>query len=210
MLKNPFDVSFQHLPNTLAIFPIDNLILFPGGQTPLHVFEPKYINLIQDTLAVKDRLMGLCMPKNSYINKEKLLHPVGCAGRVTSFEETPDGRFIITVTGYCRFRIKDEITSMRGYRKFSVDWDEFQSDLNILPNPEIERELLIDKLKEYSKILQIEMDWSVLTQMPSFNIVTFFAMTLPLSSESKQKLLETITIEDRTSLLIDIIEQEIS
>jgi hypothetical protein len=210
LIKNPFDTPFDNLPDTLPVFPMENMLILPGGQVPLHIFEQRYINLVQDALASRDRLMGLAMQKESpLLSKKSTLNSIGCAARITSFEETPDGRFIITLTGYCRFAIKKEISSMRGYQRFSVNWGDFRNDISIQPNPDIDRQKLISLLQEYSRALHIDMDWSSLSETPNFNLVTFFAMTLPFKHSDKYPLLEALTVEERADVLISTIQSEI-
>lgn len=210
LIKNPFDVPFERLPETLPVFPLDSAIILPGGQIPLHIFEQRYLHMVQDTLAANDRLMGVCMPKESLPHgKKRALHDIGCAGRITSFEETSDGRFLITLTGYCRFKVKQEIPCMRGYRKFEVDWKPFQSDLSISAHTAVNHSVFIDKLKEYAQLMQIDMDWRVLSETPIFSVVTFFSMSLPFSNTQKQQLLEAEDTYNRMVLLTNMIDQEI-
>jgi Lon protease-like protein len=211
MLKNPFDISFEALPDSLPIFPLRDVLLLPGGQIPLNVFEPRYLNMVQDALSAKDRLIGVVSPKDPPQSGDKkiALSSVGCAGRITSFEEKADGRFMITLTGYCRFHVKKEITTMRGYRRFNTDWTEFERDLTIDIAAGIDKDRLVQLLESYAELAGIEMDWGLLSRMPSFNIVTFFSMTLPLSQPEKQQLLATPTITERAELLMEMIQEQV-
>lgn len=209
MLKNPFDTAFGALPETLPVFPLADVLLLPGGQVPLNVFEGRYVNMVQDALAARDRLIGLVLPDGEgqpVTGAKRSLSKVGCAGRVTSFEETADGRFLIVLTGYCRFRLVEEVPTMRSYRRFSVGWEPYEQDLSIDLNPDIDRDKLIKLLKDYAQISDIEMDWKLLVGTPNFNIVTFFSMNLPFESRDKQLLIEAQTIEDRAEVLIALIE----
>ncbi|MDB2414240.1 LON peptidase substrate-binding domain-containing protein [Rickettsiales bacterium] len=203
MIKNPFDISFNNLPESLPIYDVRSELLLPGGQIPLHIFEVKYLNMIQDALAAKDRMIGIVLPKS---DNSKGMYDIGCAGRITSFEETTDGRFLITLTGYCRFHLKDAIPSIRGYKRYSVDWSNYKNDLYIDPNSDIDRDGLISILIDYSEALSIDMDWHVLSQVPNFNLITFFAMSLPFDIKDKQILLSAHTAEERADVLIAMIK----
>lgn len=210
-MQNSFDLSFEKLPKTLAVMPVKGLLLLPGGQIPMNVFEPRYLNLIQDIMAAKDRMIGISLIKNNSLPSEnKPIYNIGCAGRVTSFEETAEGRFLIKITGYCRYKIEEEVPTLRGYRRFSVSWDDFEDDIDISPNPPLDREKLISSLKSYAEDNAIAMDWDLLEKMPNFNIATFFAMSLPFSDEQRQKLLEAENIYKRTEMLCDMIKNSVA
>ena len=203
--KNPFEVSYDRLPEALSVLPLDAILLLPGGQIPLQVFEPRYINMVQDALATPERVIGVILPKD-----KNSLYTIGCAGRITSFEETADGRFLITLTGYCRFKTINELSTMRGYRLFSVDWSLYKNDLVIDSNPDIHRDELVKLIQKYSQQLGIHMDWEVLSITPNFNVITFFSMSLPFKHSNKQPLLEAHTLEDRGEVLMAMIKDEIA
>lgn len=174
----------------------------------MNVFEMRYVNMVQDALAAYDRLIGLVLPDDAQSIKgaKRNLSKVGCAGRITSFEETVDGRFLIVVTGYCRFKLLEEVPTMRGYRRFSVDWENYEQDLSIDLNPDIDRDKLIRLLREYAKLSDIEMDWKLLAGTPNFNLITFFSMNLPFEGRDRQLLVEAQTLEDRGEVLVALIE----
>lgn len=207
-MKNFFDIPHASLPNTIPVFPLPGMLLLPGGQVSLNIFEMRYLNMVQDALAAKDRLIGLILPKQDTSTKEQKrpLNTVGCAGRITSFEETLDGRFLITVTGYSRFSLEDELPTVRGYRRFSTYWKPYKDDLNIEVHPDIDRERLISVLKNFAEHSDIHMDWQILENMPSFNLITFFSMSLPFDDIQKQTLLEAKTLANRADLLIEMVE----
>ena len=211
MLKNPFDVSLDRLPGSIPVFPTENSFLLPGGQVHLHFFEPRYISMVQDALSAQDRIIGLAIPKasQSISKKEQQLNKTGCAGRITSFEETPDGHFLITLTGYCRFDMADEINTMRGYRRFSVSWEAYAQDISVNPNPDMDRDELVKLLKKYVGEHAMEMDWNIIKETPNFNLITFFSMNLPFDNEERQKLLEASTSEERSKVLIELIRHEL-
>lgn len=211
VFKNPFDIGFNRLPDSLPIFPHEGALLLPGGQVPLHMFEPRYLNMVQDALAAQDRLIGMVLPdltKPKIGSNKRPLYEVGCAGRITSFEETSDGRFLIMATGYCRFRLGDEVPTMRGYRRVSAKWDEFEEDLTIDPHVDIDRDKLIDALQAYAELASIEMDWSSVARVPNFNLITFFAMSLFFENEQKQQLIEAKDLVERADVLLSLISSE--
>lgn len=206
-MRHPLAMTPEMLPQSLPIFPLKEGILLPGGQLPFTFFEPRYLNMAQDALASRDRLIGFVLPrlsesKNTALStKKEPLFTIGCAGRITAFEETADEKLLLRVTGYSRFKIKKEIPTLRGYQRAEVSWDAFEDDWEINPNPEIDRETLIQSIRRYSEVATIEMDWHALEHAPDFTLVTFFAMSLPFSNEEKQRLVETPSVEERAILL---------
>jgi Lon protease-like protein len=199
------------LPESLPLFPIRDSLLLPGGQITQKVFEPRYINMVKDSLAAQDRLIGICIidDENKNFSKEKF-YKTGCAGRITSFEELVDGSFMVVLTGYCRFNLGDEIPTMRKYRRFSVDCADYSHDLIIDANPHIDKTALIKLIRAYAEARSINMDWDVLPDTPAFNIVTFFAMNLPFEGQLRQKLLEALTVEERAIVLSNLIKDLLS
>ena len=214
-MRHPLAMTADMLPQSLPIFPLNEGVLLPGGQLPLTLFEPRYLHIAQDALAARDRLIGLVLPvlsqsKQSPLSKDKQpTHLIGCAGRITAFEETPDGKLLVTLTGYSRFKIKKDIPTLRGYQRAEVSWEGFEKDPDIDPNPEIERAELIESIREYSQIAAIEMDWQALEHAPNFTLVTFFAMSLPFSNDDKQKLLEAQGVKERAILLDALLHRAI-
>jgi Lon protease-like protein len=198
------------LPTSLPILPIRDGLLLSGGQITQKVFEPRYINMVQDSLAAQDRLIGVCIINNdSKLASKDKFYNIGCSGRITSFKEMVDGSFTVVLTGYCRFLLGDEIPTMRKYRRFVVDCANYAHDLRIDANPHVDKALLIKYIRAYSEIKSISMDWDVLPDTPSFNIITFFAMNLPFVDEQRQKLLEAVSVEDRAAVLLTLIKDEI-
>lgn len=193
-------------PDSLPILPVRDNLLLAGGQITQKLIEPRYINMVQDSLASKDRMVGVCIVDSGkkYGSKDKF-HNIGCAGKITKFEEMVDGSFFVVLTGYCRFKLHEEVPTMRQYRRFSVSFEDYEDDLVVNPNPDIDKLSLIEIIKEYAQKNSIAMDWDVMPNTPAFNIVTFFSMHLPFNDKQKQQLLEASTVEDRAgelSLLI--------
>lgn len=195
----------------MPILPIKDSLLLPGGQISQKVFEPRYINMVQDCLAAQDRLIGVCIvdSANKNLSKEKFYN-IGCAGRITSFKEMVDGSFTFVLTGYCRFVLGDEIPTMRKYRRFATGCSEYAHDLRIDANPDVNKAELIMLIRSYAEAHSISMDWDVLPDTPGFNIVTFFAMNLPFDDDARQNLLAAITVEDRAVVLMGLIRDSLA
>ena len=192
-------------PDTLPILPIKGSLLLPAGQISQKIFETRYLNMIQDALASQDRLIGVCIVEG-FNNKKDNLFKVGCTGKITTFKELVDGSFLIILTGYCRFKLGSEVSTMRQYRRFKIDICGFEDDIIVDPNSDINREELIDLIIKYSYTHSIVTDRSLLNNIPNFNLVTFFAMHLPFSDKQRQLLLEAKKVEDRAVLMRNIIK----
>lgn len=205
-MRSPLAMTPEMLPPSLPLFPLRDGLLLPGGQLPFSFHEPRYIHMAQDALASRDRLIGFVLPSfespsPSLSNKKQPMHDVGCAGRITAFEETADERLIVRVTGYSRFKITKDIPTLRGYQRAEVSWNHYENDWQIDANPEIERESLIDSIKQFSQLASIEMDWQALEHTPNFTLVTFFAMSLPFTNNERQTILEADDVTARAILL---------
>ena len=129
MSPNPFDPTFDQLPEIVPIFPLTGVLLLPRGKLPLNVFEPRYLAMTEDALS-GNRMIGIIQPSDP-LSRASVppVYPIGCAGRITSFSETDDGRYLITLTGVCRFETVRELPIVRGYRRVDVSWERFAADL---------------------------------------------------------------------------------
>jgi hypothetical protein len=206
--KTP-DIPFARLPDTLPVWASHDDLLLPGGQLKLTMTHETDILLTQDALGTQDRLIGVVLLRSqqggvaSSSEEKASLYAVGTAGRITAFEETSEGYFIITLTGYHRFDLKEGVPTMRRYHRFAVKWSAYHDDMRIAPEPEgINRKSLIAALTSYCLRKEIPMDWSVVEHMPLFNIITFFAMHIEGDVDAKQRLLEAQTIQERAETLI--------
>src|SRR5438132_9652606 len=143
------------LPTILPIFPLPGVLLLPRGRLPLNIFEPRYLAMTRDALA-GERLIGMVQPSDPGASgSNPTVYPTGCAGRITSFSETEDGRFLITLTGTCRFRIREELPLLEGYRRIVPEWGEFVRDLESELEPGFDRERLMRSLRAYFQQHQI-------------------------------------------------------
>jgi len=194
------------LPTILPIFPLTGVLLLPRGRLPLNIFEPRYLAMTRDALA-GDRLIGMVQPSNPGASGDNPpVYPTGCAGRITSFAETEDERFLITLTGTCRFRIRDELPLLEGYRRVVPEWSEFARDLGSEDEPAFDRERLMRGLKGYFQQHQISADWGAINSVPGERLVTSVAMVCPFEPSEKQALLEASDLNERARLLTAMVE----
>lgn len=193
-------VRTADLPQVIPLFPIDGALLLPRGQLPLNVFEPRYLNMIDDVMG-GDRIIGLIQTFGGS-RARPLLAPVGCAGRVTSYAETSDGRYLITLTGIVRFTTGEELPSRTPYRQVRADYSAFEADL---AEPEealaFERDRLLDALKAYLNRRSLDVDWETAREAPEEALVNSLAMALPFEPAAKQALLEAADLADRSRTL---------
>ena len=186
----------KNLPNIISIFPLSNFIIFPNTSVPLNIFEPRYINMIDDCMKSK-RIIGMVQPKNN--NDIPELYSIGCAGRITSFNETDDGRYLIVIKGLNRFKILKEIKNNKTYREFKVSFEEFNTDSSLDFN-EIkftDLELIFKNLKKLFEKKGYIINWKDLKNQSLDQTINTLAMASPFSLEEKQVLLETMDIKNR-------------
>ena len=197
------------LPAILPIFPLTGVLLLPRGRLPLNIFEPRYLAMTRDALA-GERLIGMVQPSDPAASASNPpVYPTGCAGRITSFSETDDGRFLITLTGTSRFRIREELPLLEGYRRVVPDWHEFARDLGNEEEPSFDRERLLRGLKGYFQQHQISADWDAITSVSGERLVSSIAMICPFDPSEKQALLEATDLVERARLLTTIVEMAV-
>ena len=195
----------DHLPDTLPIFPISGALLLPRGHLPLNIFEPRYLAMIDAALSTH-RLVGIVQP----IETDGPLHETGCAGKITSFEETSDGRYIITLTGVSRFRVQNELEQVNGYRRAQPDWKAFETDLNPVGCLDIKREALTALLKEYFDMHNMSCQWEKIEEAKDEQLITCLAMVCPFDPREKQALLEAPCCRARADLFMTLLELAIN
>jgi len=197
------------LPDTLPIFPLTGVLLLPRGRLPLNIFEPHYLAMTRDAME-GERLIGMVQPSDPPIREANpAVYPTGCAGRITSFSETEDGRILITLTGVSRFRIKEELPLLSGYRRVVAEWDDFADDRN--PDEAgFDRSRLTQGLRNFFTQRQVQADWSAIDQAPGEHLVTSIAMMCPFAPNEKQALLEAPTLDERARLLTALIEMTLT
>jgi len=194
------------LPQTLALFPLEGAILLPRGVLALNVFEPRYLNMVDDALG-GERLIGMVQPAAGEDGEPvPLLADVGTVGRITAFSETEDGRYMITLTGICRFDLEQEIEAGTPYRQALVNYEPFADDFAPSAGRSIDRESLIASLKTYAALHGFQVDWSSVEQAPTETIINVAAQICPFDPAAKQALLETVTLEERANALVALLE----
>ena len=194
-------VRAADLPQVIPVFPLPGAILLPRGQLPLNIFEPRYLNMIDDAMA-GDRIIGMIQP---HPGSETLpgLSPIGCAGRITSFAETSDGRYLITLTGCARFRLGSELPSRTPYRQIRADFAPFEADLAAPPVDDVglDRDGLLDALRAYLETRGLDIDWDTAETAPPEALINSLSMALPFDPPEKQALLEAASLTDRSAVL---------
>ncbi len=193
-------ISIADLPDQLPIFPLPGAVLLPRARLPLHIFEPRYLAMIEDCLKSERRLIGMVQPRGEG------LASVGCAGRLTSFSETEDGRYMITLTGIARFTVREEVAGFVPYRRARVDWTAFGSDLGpVVEDAGFDRSGFMRKLARYLQMAKLGIDGSSLKEADDEMLVNALSMLCPFAVEEKQALLEAQTLTDRRQVLETLI-----
>lgn len=209
--------TVDDLPGRIPLFPLSGALLLPRGQLPLNIFEPRYLAMI-DTAISGDRIIGMVQPSsddNSAQQDDETAKPkvytVGCAGRLTSFSETADGRILITLTGISRFRIEEELATVTPYRIAQVDFNHFANDLTPeLDQEKVNRTLLLDVFKRYLNAHELEADWESVDRSSNETLVNTLSMISPYPPSEKQALLEARDIVHRSEILIALTEMALS
>ncbi len=205
-------VVTSDLTPTLPIFPLSGALLLPRGTLPLNIFEPRYIQLVDDVMR-GDRLIGMIQPRiPERLSAMPPLYDVGCVGRITNYAETDDARLLITLTGLCRFRIGRELTVQTPYRQIEAAYEVFREDLT--PSDasfdEGDRKRLLTALKGYLSNQKMEADWESIQHAPAEHLVNALAMICPFETSEKQALLEAPSLADRARTLITLISMSSS
>ena len=196
------------LPDTIPVFPLPKALLLPRARLPLHLFEPRYLQMLDDVMKTKHRLIGMIQPRDMPAGStEKRLHAIGCAGRLTGFSETEDGRYMITLSGISRFRVKEEVQGFTPYRRCSVDWATFGRDLG--PNEDdagFDRAAFLKLLGRYFTAMEMSTDWGSLTEAEPELLLNSLSMLCPFDPEDKQALLEAPSLTTRRETLVTLME----
>ncbi len=206
MVASPFKKA-QDLPQVIAVFPLDGALLLPHAQLPLQIFEPRYVAMVDEVMAA-ERIIGMVQTRPGGDPERPGLQPIGCAGKITTFSETNDGRYLITLTGLSRFRIVDELTVQTPYRQARVDFLPFETDLQP-PRGEDEgfdRLKLLSALKGYLERRSLDVDWETAKAAPAEALVNSLAMALPFDPAEKQALLEAARLNERRETLVALME----
>ena len=220
-MRSPIQTRFEDLPETLPVFPLSGALLLPWGRLPLNIFEPRYLNLVLDSLK-NGRVFGMVQPDYDKVERDKhdkhepdskvtSLHAeppvyhVGCAGRISSFEETDDGRLLITLRGLARFRIHSEVEGLKGYRRMHVTYDAFKEDMEPLEKFNLDRDAMMERLKPYLEAQGMRINIDAIKGLSETTLVTSLCMICPFDPREKQALLEAPSIETRAETLLALL-----
>ena len=197
----------DELPNKIPVFPLSNFIIFPDTNVPLNIFEPRYIEMVDDSMK-GSRMIGMIQPKKTSNNLVPELYNVGCVGKITSFNESEDGRYLIVLNGLSRFKILDEVKNNKLYRECEVSFNEFKNDISSIKE-EIkfsDLELIFKNLKTLFQKKGYIINWKELEKQNLDQTINTLSMASPFSLEEKQVLLEAQNLNSRKNKLEEILK----
>ena len=198
------------MPAPIPVFPLQGALLLPGARLPLNIFEPRYLAMIDDALA-GHRTIGMIQPKvpeQTVASDHPPLHGIGCAGRIVSFEETGDGRYLIGLRGLCRFDVAEELALHNGYRRVRPDYKPWAGDFGPPEDAAIDREKLGSALKAYLAARQLGADWDAIDKTSTGELISIVAMVCPFSPLEKQALLQSRTLTERAETIISMLTMD--
>ena len=196
----------QDLPKIIPIFPLSNFIIFPDTTVPLNIFEPRYVEMINDCMKT-NKFIGLIQPKKNSIDNIRDLHEIGCMGKITNFKDISDSRYLIDLNGLARFKIIKEVKNNKPYRECEISFDDYQDDLN-LQTKELkfsDLELIFKDLKSLFENKRYIINWKSLEKQNLSETINALAMASPFSLEEKQILLESQSLEIRKNKIAEIL-----
>ncbi|ABA03342.1 peptidase S16 [Nitrobacter winogradskyi Nb-255] len=201
------------LPEVIPVFPLPGALLLPRGQMPLNIFEMRYLAMVDDALRDGHRLIGMIQPDLTHSaseDKPELFH-VGCAGRITQFAESGDGRYILELTGVSRFKVVEELTVLTPYRQCKVDFFAYADDLTARKGEdEVDRKRLLEVLTDFLKVNNLKVDWNGIENAPNEALVNALAMMSPYGPPEKQAMLEAADLKTRAEILIAVTEMDLA
>jgi Lon protease-like protein len=195
------------LPDIVPVFPLPGALLLPRSRLPLHIFEPRYLAMVDDAMKTDTRLIAMIQPNPGRSGDENGLHQIGCAGRITQMSETEDGRYMLTLSGVSRFRVVGEVTGSAPYRCCEVSWEGFEQDLMpVDKDTAFDREAFMNLLSKYFTVRDLSADWETLKEADDELLVNSLSMLLDFEPEDKQALLEAPSLSTRRETLVTLIE----
>jgi Lon protease-like protein len=201
-----FMIKAADLPETIPVFPLPGALMLPRARMPLHIFEPRYLAMIEDVMKTPTRLIGMVQPYDAPDTPGKL-HSIGCAGRLSAFSEAEDGRYMVTLSGVSRFRITSEIEGFTPYRRCNVNWEGFARDLGGPErDPDFDRAAFLDVLGRFFDDQGLKTDWDSLGDAEDELLINSLSMLCPFEPEDKQALLEAPSLSTRRETLVTLIE----
>mmetsp|Transcript_122 Transcript_122/g.376 ORF Transcript_122/g.376 Transcript_122/m.376 type:complete len:214 (-) Transcript_122:1477-2118(-) len=200
-------IKVPNLPGTIPVFPLPGALLLPRSRLPLHLFEPRYLQMFDDALKTPERLIGMVQPNEGARRGGTGLHVIGCAGRITQFSETEDNRYMITLSGISRFRVVREVEGFTPYRRCDVNWDGFDRDqASSEEDKSFDRPVFLDLLGRYFDARSLSADWETLKEADDELLINSLSMMLDFEAEDKQALLEAPSLSTRRETLVTLIE----
>jgi hypothetical protein len=206
--KGPAD-----LPKVIPVFPLPGALLLPRGQMPLNIFEPRYLQMVDDAFRDGHRLIGMIQPDvtHSHSGERPTLFKVGCIGRITQLAESGDGRYVLELTGVSRFKVIEEQTVLTPYRQCCVDFAAFVDDFIARKGEDdVDRPALLKALTQFLKVNQLKVDWEGIESAPNEALVNALAMMSPYGPAEKQALLEAPNLKTRAEILIAVTEMDLA
>jgi len=197
------------LPGTIPVFPLSGALLLPRGQMPLNIFEPRYLEMVDDALRDGHRLIGMIQPDPAHSGAEDRpnLYKVGCVGRITQFAETGDGRYLLQLTGVARFRVISEVAVVTAYRQCRIDFSPFVDDFIARKGEEqVDRKAVLAALTAFLKANNLKADWQEIENAANEALVNALAMMSPYDPAEKQAMLEAPDLKTRAEILIAVTE----
>lgn len=204
-----FDPLFEDLPTEIPIFPLTGVLLLPYGKLPLNIFEPRYLNMVTAALG-SDRMIGMVQPTGANEGDQPEIYTTGCAGRITSFNESEDGRYLITLSGLARFDIAREMPLRDGYRVAVPDWGPYRDDLKEETDAGIDRDRMLRALKGYFAVNNVDANWDAIKDTTTDRLVNALAMMCPFQPSEKQALLEAPSLADRANVMVALLEMSLA
>ena len=218
MSRGPFDPGYEDLPRVIPVFPLTGILLLPRGKLPLNIFEPRYLAMVRDALADEQRIIGMVQPRlpdpddnrgaadMAAMMDQPEIYTTGCAGRISAFSESDDGRCMLTLSGICRFDIAEEMALRDGYRRVLADYHRFRGDLSAQAESAIDRDRLLGVVRQYFRQQNIKASWETVEATPNDRLVTSLAMTCPFGPNERQALLEADDLTARAEMVITLLE----
>ena len=203
-------MNIQELPKTIPVFPLSNFIMFPGTTVPLNIFEPRYLQMVNDSMK-KHRMIGMIQPKKTGMLKKPDLYEVGCIGKITSFNETDDGRILIILNGICRFNVNSEIENSKLYRECNVQYSNFSNDISFKSNDVnfSDLNIIMDNMRKFFKKQGYVVNLKDLEKKDMSQTLNDLSMASPFSLEEKQIRLESLDINIRKEKMEQILNNYI-
>ena len=195
------------MPKTIPVFPLPGALMLPRSRLPLHIFEPRYLQMIDDCLKSEHRLIGMVQPRAQKAGDGRMMQSIGCVGRLTQFSETEDRRYLVTLAGISRYRITKEIAGFQPYMQADVSWDGFDRDLGRTEKDAgFDRPAFLDLLHRYFEAQNLSTDWSSLKDAEEELLINSLSMLCPFEPEEKQALLEAPSLATRRETVVTLME----